>query len=84
MTNDSVYWHRAMRAAQAIFDSRSEIGLVGNHINIQTGLWTHRDSGVGASIDSYYEYLLKSYLLFGVESHYRMFNEHYQSSMFII
>ena len=31
----------------------------GNVINIQTGQWTGRMSGLGAGIDSFYEYLLK-------------------------
>ena len=30
-------------------------------INIQTGQWTGRMSGLGAGIDSFYEYLLKVY-----------------------
>ena len=32
---------------------------VGNVINIHTGEWTGRMSGLGAGIDSFYEYLLK-------------------------
>ena len=35
------------------------IALAGNVINLHTGQWTGRMSGVGAGIDSYYEYLLK-------------------------
>ena len=35
------------------------IPLQGNVINIQTGQWTGRMSGLGAGIDSFYEYLLK-------------------------
>lgn len=31
----------------------------GNVINIQTGHWKGRMSGLGAGMDSYYEYLLK-------------------------
>lgn len=33
--------------------------LSGNVINIQTGHWKGRMSGLGAGLDSYYEYLLK-------------------------
>lgn len=32
---------------------------VGNHINVKTGQWTATDSGIGAGVDSYFEYLLK-------------------------
>lgn len=32
---------------------------IGNVINIQTGEWKGKMSGVGAGLDSFYEYLLK-------------------------
>jgi hypothetical protein len=32
---------------------------VGNVLNVNTGDWVRRDSGVGAGIDSYYEYVAK-------------------------
>ena len=31
-------------------------------------------------IDSYYEYLLKAYILFGDESYLRRFNRHYEGT----
>ena len=33
--------------------------IVGNVIDIRTGEWVGRMSGVGAGLDSFYEYLLK-------------------------
>lgn len=42
-----------------------------------TGKWTSELSGVGAGLDSYYEYMLKSYILFGEEEDYIMFNRSY-------
>lgn len=39
------------------------------------GDWVRRDSGVGAGIDSYYEYLLKAYVLLGDESYLERFNK---------
>ncbi len=41
-----------------IFISRQS-NLVGNVLNVNTGDWVRRDSGVGAGIDSYYEYVAK-------------------------
>ena len=38
---------------------------VGNHIDISSGLWTAVDSGIGAGVDSYYEYLVKGGILLG-------------------
>ncbi|NXS95199.1 EDEM3 protein, partial [Jacana jacana] len=39
------------------------------------------DSGVGAGIDSYYEYLLKAYVLLGDDSFLERFNTHYDAIM---
>ena len=38
--------------------------MVGNHINTNTGVWTATESGIGAGVDSYFEYLVKGYVLF--------------------
>lgn len=40
-----------------------------------------RDSGVGAGIDSYYEYCLKSYVLLGDGRYLDRFNRHYAAIM---
>lgn len=52
---------------------------VGNVVNIQTGQWVGKQSGLGAGMDSFYEYLLKSYILFGEKEDYRMFQAAYES-----
>ena len=36
----------------------------------QTGDWVRRDSGVGAGIDSYYEYVAKAYVLLGEDKYF--------------
>ena len=51
----------------------------GNVVNIQTGQWVSKQSGLGAGMDSFYEYLLKSYILFGEKEDYRMFSAAYES-----
>jgi hypothetical protein len=38
--------------------------LVGSTINVETGQWIDTTSHISGGIDSYYEYLLKSWLLF--------------------
>lgn len=48
-------------------------------MNIQTGQWVSKQSGLGAGMDSFYEYLLKSYILFGEKEDYRMFQASYES-----
>ena len=64
LTGDGRYYDAAKRAVVALFGRRSRIGLVGSTINVETGAWEDRDSHVSGGIDSYYEYLLKSWLLF--------------------
>lgn len=53
--------------------------VLGNVVNIQTGQWVGKQSGLGAGMDSFYEYLLKSYILFGEKEDYRMFMSAYES-----
>eukprot|EP00762_Andalucia_godoyi_P001799 ANDGO_07127.mRNA.1 Alpha-mannosidase I MNS4 len=65
LTGDPVFEQAARNASNALFRYRSSIGLVGNHISVVDGTWTLRDAGIGAGVDSFLEYLAKSYLLFG-------------------
>jgi len=44
--------------------------LMGSVLNVNSGDWVRRDSGVGAGIDSYYEYCLKAYILLGNYSYF--------------
>ncbi|KAL3700789.1 hypothetical protein R1sor_018811 [Riccia sorocarpa] len=71
----------AKNAVRGLWAQRSQLGLVGAHINVFTGEWTHKDAGIGTSIDSFYEYLLKAYLLFGDDEYLYMFKEAYKSVM---
>jgi len=59
---------------KSLWESRSALGLVGNHINVQTGVWTATDAGIGAGVDSYFEYLAKSALLFHRPMFMQQFN----------
>ncbi|XP_050086374.1 ER degradation-enhancing alpha-mannosidase-like protein 2 [Anopheles aquasalis] len=63
LTGNSIYEHVATKAIKALYAHRSPIGLYGNHIDIQTGRWTGQDAGIGAGVDSYYEYLVKGSIL---------------------
>ncbi|MGA2625216.1 MAG: glycoside hydrolase family 47 protein [Bacteroidota bacterium] len=64
ITRNPVYYDKAKNAVVQLFNRRSRIGLVGTLINIQTGAWVDSTSHISGMIDSYYEYLLKSWLLF--------------------
>jgi mannosidase alpha-like ER degradation enhancer 2 len=74
-TGKSVYYDKAKRALVETFKRRSKIGLVGTWINVETGEWTDKDSHISGAIDSYYEYLLKCWLLFGDRDCKRMWDE---------
>jgi hypothetical protein len=85
----------AKKALMELWRRRSHLGLVGNVINVTSGLWTWRDAGtfsfflllvfhwnihfvclgIGAGVDSFYEYLFKSFLLFGDREYYIVFRE---------
>jgi hypothetical protein len=46
-------------------------------LRTRSGYWTHRDSGIGGSIDSFYEYLLKAGILFNDEMYHSLFEQSY-------
>lgn len=75
LTRRPVFYDKAKRALVEIFKRRSPIGLIGTRINVETGKWTNTDSHISAEIDSYYEYLLKCWLLFGDQDCRRMWRE---------
>ena len=65
LLNDPVYEALSRRAVERLWESRDNgTGLFGNVLNIESGEWTNRVSGLGAGIDSFYEYLLKSHIMF--------------------
>ncbi|MDY0102325.1 MAG: glycoside hydrolase family 47 protein [Lentimicrobium sp.] len=66
-TNNPKYYQAGKKATLAIFSRRSELGLIGDVIDVETGKWVSTQSHICAGVDSYYEYLYKSYLLFGDE-----------------
>lgn len=65
LTGDERFETLAKNAFHAIWDRRSDIGLVGMHLDALTGKWLDVYTGNGASVDSIYEYALKQYVLFG-------------------
>jgi Glycosyl hydrolase family 47 len=72
LTGKPVYYDAAKRAVVTLYDRRSPIGLVGSRIDVRTGEWQSASSHVSGGIDSYYEYLLKSWRLFGDEDFHHM------------
>ncbi|XP_066974398.1 ER degradation-enhancing alpha-mannosidase-like protein 1 isoform X2 [Macrobrachium rosenbergii] len=78
LIGDPVYEMSARRANKVLWKLRNaQTGLLGNVVDVNTGKWMGELSGVGAGLDSYFEYLLKSYILFGDPEDYVMFNKTY-------
>jgi ER degradation enhancer, mannosidase alpha-like 2 len=75
LTGKPIYYDKAKRAVTEMYKRRSKIGLVGSGINVETGDWTGTTADVGGGLDSYYEYLLKSWLLFGDQDCKQMWEE---------
>ena len=82
LTGDHVYESAARKALDYLWKSRNRgSDLIGTILNIHNGDWIRRDAGVGAGVDSYYEYLLKAYILFGDDMYLKRFNRHYEGIM---
>ncbi|PIO65438.1 glycosyl hydrolase family 47 [Teladorsagia circumcincta] len=80
LLGDQTYERTARRINEELWRLRDRnTGLPGNLVNIQTGQWVGYLSGVGAGLDSYYEYFLKAYILFGEPRDLQLFNEAYDA-----
>uniref|UniRef100_A0A087YP53 alpha-1,2-Mannosidase n=1 Tax=Poecilia formosa TaxID=48698 RepID=A0A087YP53_POEFO len=82
LSGESVFEEHARKALDVLWERRQRgSDLVGTVINIHNGEWVRKDSGVGAGIDSYYEYLMKAYILLGDDTFLQRFNIHYSAIM---
>ncbi|CAH0561289.1 unnamed protein product [Brassicogethes aeneus] len=73
LTGDPLYEEVAINALYALYNHKSQLGLFGNHIDIDTGRWTAQDAGIGSGVDSFFEYLLKGSILFQKPELFEMF-----------
>lgn len=82
LTGDSIFEEKARTALDSLWEYRHRsTDLVGTVLNVDSGEWVRRESGVGAGSDSYYEYLMKAYILLGDPIYLHRFNRHYSSVM---
>ncbi|PAN08059.1 hypothetical protein PAHAL_1G383700 [Panicum hallii] len=77
LTGDSRYEAAALRALRKLWSLRSSLNLVGTTLDVLTGKWIEYSSGIGAGVDSFYEYLIKAYILFGSDEYWDMFHSAY-------
>lgn len=72
VTGDPAFEAAARKATLALVEHRaSGSNLVGNHINITSGVWTIAQSSVGSGVDSLIEYLIKGYGFTGDPAMYK-------------
>ncbi|XP_073974454.1 ER degradation enhancer, mannosidase alpha-like 2 isoform X2 [Rhodnius prolixus] len=82
LTGDPIFEEKAHNAMSSLWKMRHRsTDLMGTVLNVHSGDWVRRDSGVGAGIDSYYEYCLKAYVLLGDHRYLTRFNKHYSAVM---
>ncbi|GMF43156.1 unnamed protein product [Phytophthora fragariaefolia] len=79
LSGDTRFEERAKEAVVAIWDRRSDIDLLGSAIDVGSGEWVHSHGGIGAGLDSFFEYLLKYHLISGDSQWLAMFNASYQA-----
>jgi hypothetical protein len=63
LTGDPRFEQLAKRAFWAVWDRRSNIGLLGSGVDAENGQWVGPYSGIGAGTDSFFEYALKTSIL---------------------
>ncbi|KAF8332804.1 glycoside hydrolase [Cantharellus anzutake] len=78
LTGDPRFEDAAVRSFFAIWNRRSQLDLIGNTIDLISGRWLNPgNSGIGAGIDSFYEYALKMYVLTGENRYLDVWNDSY-------
>jgi len=63
LTGDPRFEQAAKRAFWAVWSRRSNIGLLGAGVDAEEGHWIGGFSGIGAGIDSFFEYAFKTHIL---------------------
>lgn len=76
LTGNKVYYETAKKAIMQVYARRSGIGLVGEQVDVTNGKWVSTQSHISGYIDSYYEYLYKSWILFGDKDFADAFDVH--------
>ncbi|KAJ1517986.1 hypothetical protein HMI54_003161 [Coelomomyces lativittatus] len=79
LTGNWTYYNLTKWSMQYIWEKRSSLNLLGAFIDVNSGEWIRKISGIGSELDSYYEYAWKSYLLFNDEDFLVMFQDSYKA-----
>ncbi|KAJ2736447.1 hypothetical protein IW152_000808 [Coemansia sp. BCRC 34962] len=77
LTNETIFEDIARQALNDVWMARSKKNLFGNDFNLEKQRWVGTTTGVGAGVDSLFEYMLKSYVYFGDEQYLGVFESSY-------
>ncbi|KAJ2067686.1 hypothetical protein GGI08_001253 [Coemansia sp. S2] len=77
LTNETIFEDIARSALNDVWAARSKKNLFGNDFDLKQQRWVGTTTGVGAGVDSLFEYMLKSYVYFGDEQYLGMFESSY-------
>lgn len=77
LTGDPRFEAAALRALRKLWSMRSSLNLLGTTLDVTNGQWIEHSTGIGAGVDSFYEYLLKAYILFGKDEYWDIFHSAY-------
>ncbi|KAK0391971.1 hypothetical protein NLU13_1469 [Sarocladium strictum] len=80
LTGDLRFEQAAKRAFWEVWNRRSRIGLIGNGIDAERGSWIGPHAGIGAGMDSFFEYALKSHILLSGQGTPNVSSSHKQST----
>ncbi len=79
LTGDNRFENVAKRAFYTLWNNRSPLDLLPMSVSPESGEWLASMTGIGASIDSYYEYALKMGVLFHDKDMMNIFKSLYKS-----
>ena len=81
LTGESRFEEAALCALRLLWSKRSKLDLLGNTLDVSSGAWRNPAAGIGAGVDSFYEYALKSYLVFGRLELWEVWNTSYVAAI---
>lgn len=79
LTGDFRFKDVAQKAFREVWDRRLDLGLVGNTLDVDSGSWTSSYTGIGAGVDSFYEYALKAWVFLDDNYFYGVWKDSYTS-----
>jgi len=78
LTGDCKYLNAARRAFLSLWRLRAAHQVVGTMIDIFSGSWINPQTNIGASVDSFFEYMFKAYIAFDDDEYFQMWLDAYK------